>query len=53
MAQKTSPFAAVVSGVYVHFMTGEVLKEKMGEHSIIAGDLLDAILAAIVKVLKD
>ncbi len=53
LAQKTSLLAAVVSGVYVHSMTGEVLKEKMGEHSIIAGDLLDAIPAAIMKALED
>jgi len=53
LAQKTSPLAAAVSGVYIHASAGEILKEKMGEHSIIASDLLDAIPAAIMKVLKD
>ncbi len=53
LAQKTTPLAAAVSGVYIHSLVGEVLKEKMGEHSIIAGDLIDAIPQAITKALKD
>ncbi|MCK4397064.1 NAD(P)H-hydrate dehydratase [candidate division WOR-3 bacterium] len=53
LAQKTTPLAAAVSGVYIHSLAGEILKEKMGEHSIIAGDLIDAIPSAILKALKE
>jgi len=53
LGQKTTPLAAAVSGVYIHSLAGEILKEKMGEHSIIAGDLIDAIPSAIIKALKD
>ena len=52
LAQRTTALAAAVSGVYIHSCAGEILKEKMGEHSIIAGDLIDAIPSAIMKALK-
>ncbi len=52
LAQRTTPLAAAVSGVYIHSCAGEILKEKMGEHSIIAGDLIDVIPSAIMKALK-
>jgi hydroxyethylthiazole kinase-like uncharacterized protein yjeF len=53
LAQKTSPIAAAVSGVYIHSYAGELLRETKGEHGLIAGDLVDSIPEAIVKTLKE
>ena len=53
LAQRTTPLAASVSGVYIHSLAGEILKEKIGEHSLIAGDLIDTIPQAIIKALKE
>jgi len=35
-------FAAVTAAVYLHGLAGDVACEKMGEHSLVATDLLDA-----------
>ena len=48
LAQKTTPLTSAVSGVYIHSLAGEILRKKMGEYSIIAGDLIDAISEAIM-----
>jgi NAD(P)H-hydrate epimerase len=53
LAQKTTPIAAAVSGVYIHSYAGELLRETKGEHGLIAGDIIDAIPEAIVKTLKE
>ncbi len=53
LAQKTTPVAAAVSGVYIHSLAGELLRDTKGEHALIAGDLVEAIPQAIVKALKE
>jgi hydroxyethylthiazole kinase-like uncharacterized protein yjeF len=50
LGQKTTALAAAVSGVHVHGLCGEVLLEEMGEHAMIAGDLINAIPRAIKKI---
>ena len=52
LGQKTTPLAAAVSGVYIHSLAGEILRENIGEHSMIAGDILNTIPQAIQQVLK-
>ena len=43
MAQKFSPLQASIMGIYIHGLTGDYLKDKMGERGILAGDLADFI----------
>jgi hydroxyethylthiazole kinase-like uncharacterized protein yjeF len=50
LGQKTTALAAAVSGVHVHGLCGELLLEEMGEHAMIAGDLINAIPRAIKKI---
>ncbi len=50
LGQRTTPLAAAVSGVHIHGLCGEVLLEEIGEHAMIAGDLIDAIPRAIKKI---
>jgi NAD(P)H-hydrate repair Nnr-like enzyme with NAD(P)H-hydrate dehydratase domain len=52
LAQKTSPVGAAVGGVFIHSQAGEILKEQLGEHSMIAGDLIDAIPQAILDTIE-
>ncbi|MBI4300987.1 MAG: NAD(P)H-hydrate dehydratase [Chloroflexi bacterium] len=47
MAQGLSPFIAACCGVYLHGTAGEVIKEKLGDAGITAGDLLSALPLAI------
>ncbi len=35
-----NPFAAVLAAVHLHGLAGDVMREKVGEHSLIATDLL-------------
>ena len=35
-----NPFEAVLAAVYLHGLAGDVMREKVGEHSLIATDLL-------------
>jgi hydroxyethylthiazole kinase-like uncharacterized protein yjeF len=50
LGQRTTPIAAAVAGVHVHGLCGEILREDLGEHAMIAGDLIDAIPRAIKKI---
>lgn len=52
LAQRTTPVGAAVGGVFIHSQAGEILKENLGEHSMIAGDLIDAIPQAIVDTIE-
>jgi NAD(P)H-hydrate epimerase len=36
-------FEAVLAAVYLHGLAGDVMREKMGEHSLIATDLLQGL----------
>lgn len=50
LGQRTTPLAAAVSGVHVHGVCGELLLDEVGEHAMIAGDLMDTIPEAIKKI---
>jgi NAD(P)H-hydrate epimerase len=43
-------FEAVLAGVYLHGLAGDVARETIGEHSLIATDLLDALPEAFRRV---
>jgi NAD(P)H-hydrate epimerase len=44
MAQhSTSAFAAVLAAVHLHGLAGDVMREKVGEHSLVATDLLQGL----------
>ncbi len=38
-----NPFAAVTAAVYLHGLAGDVMRDKLGEHSLIATDLLSGL----------
>jgi NAD(P)H-hydrate epimerase len=50
LGQRTTALAAAVSGVHIHGLCGEVLLEEVGEHAMIAGDLINAIPKAIKRI---
>ena len=43
VAQGLPPWQAAVSGVYIHSSAGDMAAKKLGEHGMIAGDILDNI----------
>jgi len=47
LAQGCSPVDAARLGVFLHGLAGDVIAERMGEWSLVAGDLLDGIAEAI------
>lgn len=47
LAQGYSPFEAAKMGAYFHGMAGDLASEKIGEHGMIASDVLDALPEAI------
>lgn len=51
LAQKTTPAGAAVGGVFIHSQAGEIVREHMGEYSMIASDLIDAIPQAITEII--
>jgi NAD(P)H-hydrate epimerase len=51
MAQGLSPFDAARLGVYVHGLTADVLAGEIGEHGLIAGDLLQMVPGVIKNLL--
>jgi ADP-dependent NAD(P)H-hydrate dehydratase / NAD(P)H-hydrate epimerase len=50
IGQGLSPFAAAAAGAYVHGLAGDVAAQSMGEASLLAGDVVDALPAAIRRV---
>jgi hydroxyethylthiazole kinase-like uncharacterized protein yjeF len=50
MAQGLSPVDAVLWGVYLHGMAGDLAVQTIGEISLIAGDIIDYIPRAIAEV---
>lgn len=43
VAQGMEPYEASCLGVYIHGLAGDVAAEKVGVHSVLAGDIADAI----------
>ncbi len=52
LGQKLNPFLAACFAVYVHGFAGDLAAKKKGEISLVAGDLLDFLPAAFLKILK-
>jgi NAD(P)H-hydrate epimerase len=52
LAQRLSPQDASILGVYMHGLTGDMVAQKKGEHSLIASDIISAI-PGIFKIIRD
>jgi len=50
LAQGLSPFDAAVLGVHAHGLAGDIAAAALGEVSLIASDLLDALPAAFIEL---
>jgi NAD(P)H-hydrate epimerase len=49
IAQKLSPFDAAVLGAYLHGLAGDIAAEQLGQHSLMASDLLDTLPEAFLR----
>lgn len=47
IAQGFKPIDAVIFGVYIHGMAGDIMAESRGEHGLLAGDIVDGITRAL------
>ena len=52
-AQGMPQNAAAYAGVFLHGLAGDIARDNLGERSIIAGDLIEYLPAAIKKVEKN
>ncbi|MFA4967476.1 MAG: NAD(P)H-hydrate dehydratase [Candidatus Margulisiibacteriota bacterium] len=52
-AQGMSPNDAACAGAYIHGLAGDLAAEEKGEYGLIAGDIIEKIPQAIIKVQKD
>jgi NAD(P)H-hydrate epimerase len=43
LARRVAPAAALISAVYLHGLAGDLAAARMGEESLVAGDLVDAL----------
>ena len=50
IAQGLLPFEAAAAGTYLHGLAGDLAAERMGEASLLAGDVLHSVPAAIRRV---
>lgn len=50
LARGMDPLAALQAGVYLHGLAGDLARDEKGEAGIIAGDILEAIPRAILKL---
>lgn len=50
--QHLSAVDAAVSGVFLHGLAGDIAKEKYGEMSLVAGDIIEALPRAITRTLS-
>ena len=50
LSQDYSSFQAAVMGVYLHGLSGDISRERLGEHSMIASDIVSYIPEAFLKV---
>jgi NAD(P)H-hydrate epimerase len=52
MGQGLSNFDAAVLGVYVHGLAGDIAAKRLGQVSLIATDIIDALGEAFIKTRK-
>ena len=50
LARRLEPWTAVTAGVYLHGLAGDVAALRLGQESLLAGDLVDALPEAIRSV---
>jgi NAD(P)H-hydrate epimerase len=50
LARRLDPWTAVTAGVYVHGLAGDAAALRLGQESLLAGDLIDALPEAIRSV---
>lgn len=53
LAQGLTPRDASVLGVYMHGHIGDIMAEKMGKHSLMASDIINAIPSVFKLILRD
>ena len=53
LAQGMKPFAAAVTGAYLHGLTGELARETLGVTPVMAGDLVEFLPTAIQEVREE
>ena len=51
MAQHAETYDAVRLGAFLHGFSGDIAASDIGEYSLIAGDLIDYLPSAIMRVL--
>ena len=47
LLKRLSPFEAAILGIYLHSLAGDIAKDKLGEDSLLATDIIDSIPQAI------
>lgn len=52
LAQGYSPEASAIIGVYLHSLSGDIAADKLGQESLIAGDIIDNLGSAFLSVYK-
>jgi NAD(P)H-hydrate epimerase len=52
MGQGLSNFDAAVLGVYIHGLAGDIAAKRIGQVSLIATDIIDALGEAFIKTRK-
>lgn len=52
VAQGLSLVDAAKAGVYLHGLSGDIMAEIKGEHSLIAGDLVDGLIQSFLRLTK-
>lgn len=50
LGRKIEPFKAASMGAYIHGLSGSIAKDKLGENSVIARDIVRNIPSAILKI---
>jgi len=52
LAQGLEPYAAAIAGAYIHGLAGELVRQKLGDAGMVAGDLLP-MLPRVIKALRE
>lgn len=53
MAQGAPPLEAAIAGVYLHGLAGDLAREELGEKGLIAGDIVEYLPEAILKLERE